>query len=286
MSLILSFYPLSRWKKFQHIRSFGAERCILQLWTTFWLPAWLGLSLLLLLFSQTKIGFLCHNVLPHEHQSWDRWMSWLVLRFGSFWIVQSQSQQKQLWNLIKREPIVIAPHPIYSMFTDAKIDPEVAKTKLGITKQTHVLLFFGMIRPYKGLDIALHALAQIIVQQKNVMLVVAGDFWGSKTAYVELIQRLKLEDYVQLDDRYIPDEEVAIYFSAADILVAPYRHLTGSGVMRVAESFGVTVATWQQRSASNFAVETQNGDELTDGVKMEQLVNSCLEKIEATTQSF
>ncbi|MFN8439619.1 MAG: glycosyltransferase [Caldilineaceae bacterium] len=283
--LLDPFNPITWWQTVKVIRNFAADSCILQWWTSYWAPVWWVLAVFLALFTRIQIGFLCHNVLPHEERRWDRWLARSVLRLGSFWIVQSQAQQAQLESLIHKQPISIAPHPAYAMFTEAKIDRLAAKAKLGIASQSYLLLFFGMVRPYKGLDLALRALAQIVQQRSNVKLLVAGDFWGTKATYLALAEELKVLNFVQMEDRYIPDEEVALYFSAADMVMAPYRHLTGSGVMRVAESFGLPIATWQNEHRRNENGDVNDKSTTTEETKILRLVDAVLAGMEGNLQN-
>jgi glycosyltransferase involved in cell wall biosynthesis len=106
-----------------------------------------------------------------------------------------------------------------------------------------VLLFFGIVREYKGLQDVLVALPEIRAQLGRVILLIAGEFWEDKRPYLGLIEQLRIGDSVIIEDKYIPNEDVAVYFSAADVLVAPYRRATGSGVVQMARGFGAPVIT-------------------------------------------
>jgi glycosyltransferase involved in cell wall biosynthesis len=105
---------------------------------------------------------------------------------------------------------------------------------LGISKHQHVLLFFGIVRPYKGLQVLLDSLTLLKSESQTPFLIVAGEFWDGAQAYLDAIQRLGLNDAVRIENRYIPNEEVDLFFSAADVLVAPYLAGTQSAAVALA----------------------------------------------------
>jgi glycosyltransferase involved in cell wall biosynthesis len=129
------------------------------------------------------------------------------------------------------------------MFADERIPKEEARRRLGLSLDVPVLLFFGIVREYKGLRDILEALPKIQARLGKVILLVAGEFWEDERLYLEVIKRLGIGDSVVIEDRYILNEEVPLYFSAADVLVAPYRRVTGSGVVRMALGCGCPVIT-------------------------------------------
>jgi glycosyltransferase involved in cell wall biosynthesis len=129
------------------------------------------------------------------------------------------------------------------MFADQRIPREEARRRLELPLEAPVLLFFGIVREYKGLADVLTALPEVQTRFGRVTLVVAGEFWDDKEPYLETIERLGIVDSVLIEDHYISNEDVPLYFSAADVLVAPYRRATGSGVVQMARGLGVPVIT-------------------------------------------
>jgi glycosyltransferase involved in cell wall biosynthesis len=127
------------------------------------------------------------------------------------------------------------------MFAGQHISKTEARQLLGIPQNVPVLLFFGIVRPYKGLKYLIQSLAETGLQAEKPFLLVAGEIWQEKAGYVEQIQNLGLSGRVRLEDRYIPNEEVARYFCAADLLVAPYIQGTQSGAIKMALGFGLPV---------------------------------------------
>jgi glycosyltransferase involved in cell wall biosynthesis len=203
--------------------------------------------------------YICHNVLPHESQPWDSWLARLAWQWGTQFIVQSTEEKKRLLDLMPDTHVDVVSHPVYDMFADQRMTQEKARQELGLSLDVPVLLFFGIIREYKGLEDLLNALPKIRTQLKEVILIVAGEFWEDKPSYQMMIDKLGIADSVILDDRYIPNEEVPVYFSAADVLVAPYRRVTGSGVMQMALGCKCPVITTQAGNSANVVQSGING---------------------------
>jgi len=238
-----SLNPLTWLTSFWRICRYRPDVVILQWWTVFWAPVWFVLGLLNRLFLRRPLVIICHNVLPHEAQWWDPWLARIVLRWGARFIVQSTEEQERLLALIPEAYVDVVPHPVYDMFADQRISKEEARQRLDLPPDALVLLFFGIVREYKGLQDILAVLPEIRDRLGSVILLVAGEFWDDKRPYLEMIERLGIGELVITEDRYIPNEEVALYFSAADLLVAPYRRVTGSGAVQMARGFGVPVIT-------------------------------------------
>ncbi|RMF29858.1 MAG: glycosyltransferase, partial [Chloroflexi bacterium] len=236
-----SLNPITWLVTFLRIRRYRPDAIILQWWTTFWAPAWFVFGVLNRLLLRRPLLYICHNVLPHEAKPWDRWLTRLVLRWGTRFIVQSETERARLAALMPGAQSTVVPHPVYDMFADGRIAKEDARERLGLPQDVPVLLFFGIVREYKGLRDLLKAMPKVRARLGEVKLVIAGEFWENKESYLGLIEGLGIRDSVVIEDRYIPNEEVALYFSAADVLVAPHRRMTGSGAVQMARGFGVPV---------------------------------------------
>jgi glycosyltransferase involved in cell wall biosynthesis len=247
-----SLNPLTWLATFWRICCFRPQRLVLQWWTSFWAPVWLTLALLNRLWLRSPLVFLCHNVLPHDARWWERWVSWLTLRWGNRFIVQSEQERERLLHLLPSAVIDIVPHPVYTLFAGQRVPKSEARQRLNLPEDAPVLLFFGIVRPYKGLADLIEALPAVRRAVPEIRLLIAGEFWEDRANYLARIQQLQLDEIVQIDDRYLPNEEVALYFSAADALVAPYRMQTGSAVIGQAQGFGLPVVT--------LAPDRANGD--------------------------
>ena len=238
-----SLNPVTWLTAFWRIRRYRPDVLIIPWWTTFWAAAWSVLGALNRLFLRSPLVFICHNVLPHEARWWDPPLAKIVLRWGTCFVAQSAEEERRLAALIPGARIAVIPHPVYDMFASERIPKEEACRRLGLPPDVPILLFFGIVREYKGLQDVLAALPVIQARLGRVILVVAGEFWEDKGPYLEAIQRLGIDDSVVIEDRYIPNEDVPVYFSAADALMALYRRVTGSGAVRMAQGFGLPVVT-------------------------------------------
>lgn len=238
-----SLNPVTWLITFWRICRYRPQLFILQWWTTFWAPVWLVIGGLYRILDRGPLLILCHNVLPHEAKRGSRQLTRLVLRLGTHFIAQSESEQERLLQLLPKARVSVVPHPVYDMFTDKRLPKDVARAQLNIEDDIPVLLFFGIVREYKGLEDLLQAMPHIKKHLPKVMLLIAGEFWDPLEPYRELIETLGIGDAVRIDARYIPNEEVSVYFSAADLVVAPYRRTTGSGVVQLAVGFGTPVVT-------------------------------------------
>jgi glycosyltransferase involved in cell wall biosynthesis len=188
---------------------------------------------------------LIHNVLPHEQKPWDRLLAKTALSQGDIFIVQTEQEANRLQDLVPGANQTICSHPVYNMFSAAGFPKTDAKNQLGISPDKKVLLFFGIVRPYKGLETLIHALALLHPRGIKPTLIVAGEFWQDKSSLLNLIEKVNIMEQVLIEDRYILDQEIPTYFSAADIFVAPYRKGTQSGAVKLALGFNLPVVLSQ-----------------------------------------
>ncbi len=235
--------PSTWWQTANRISAFKPDLVVIPWWTTFWAPAFTTLAHMLRRRSLATL-FLIHNVLPHEPRRLDVWLARLALSRGQAFIVQSEREKARLLSLLPNACVEICAHPLYEMFARAPISKAEARRHLGLPEALPLVLFFGIVRPYKGLKYLIEAIAQLQEQGEAVDLLVAGEFWDDPAAYLRQIERLKVRDRVHLSNRYIPNEEVAWFFSAADLFVAPYVGGTQSGALKLAQGFGIpSIAT-------------------------------------------
>lgn len=185
----------------------------------------------------TRVIFLCHNVGAHDATPWDRWLTSYGLRNCDAVIVHSDADAQQVTRhrLRASARVVRTTHPAYDLPEfGAALDPATARTRLGLAGD--VLLFFGLVRRYKGLADVIAALPRIR-QRRDCTLLVAGEFYEPRAHYDAQIRALGLSEHVRLCDGYVPNEQVGVYFSAADMVLAPYRRATQSGVVALAQQF-------------------------------------------------
>lgn len=211
------------------------DALIVQHWMPFFAPAF-GMIARSLRKKGIPTFVVVHNPLPHEKRFGDKALTRFLFRASQGLMVLAQKSEGVLRSLGIQQPIRFSPHPIYDMFGEA-IPQTKARKKLKIPPKTKVLLFFGMIRRYKGLQTLLQALPQVIQALPDVHLVVAGECYEDAELYQSIIEQPDLKAHLSFHANYIPNEAVATYFSAADVVVQPYLSATQSGVTQIALQF-------------------------------------------------
>jgi glycosyltransferase involved in cell wall biosynthesis len=230
--------PYTWWLTARNISQQKPDLVVIQWWTTFWALAYACIGWFLER-RNIKVGFIIHNVLPHEPRFFDPFLAKMALSTGQYFIAQTEKEKERLLRLLPGREVGLCHLPTYAFLAERKIPKDDARQKLGIPLSTSLILFFGIVRPYKGIKFLLDSMA--ILKYKDTdhapFLIVAGEIWENKEAFQEQIKQLRLEDCVRLDDRYIPDEEASVMFSAADIFVAPYIDGTQSAAVGLALGF-------------------------------------------------
>ena len=245
---------------------------ILPWWVIFWVPQFLTIIVLIKLFSKTKLLFISHNVVEHEANFIKKWLSKIVLSRGDFFIVHSLEEKEKLIDLIGERNIIDTFHPTYEVFDYERISSTSARKKLQINNKW-VILFFGFVREYKGLKHLLNAMPKIL-EELDVRLIIAGEFWDDKDNYTDLIKKLNITDNVSIFDDYIPNEAVPSFFYASDIVVLPYISVTGSGMVQLAYGFNKPVVVSNigalsqvvKNRKTGYLVEKGNSDDIAEAV--------------------
>lgn len=186
----------------------------------------------------TKVICIADNIFPHEKRPGDKIFTKYFLKPIDGFITMSQKVLQDLKEFAKNKPAKFVPHPLYDNFGDI-ISKEEARKKLGINEAEKLILFFGFIRKYKGLDILLNAM-KILKSEKNyedLKLLVAGEFYEDEKNYEQLLNDSVIKETLILETNFISDSEVKFYFCAADCVVQPYRNATQSGVTPLAYHF-------------------------------------------------
>ena len=190
----------------------------------------------------TKIICIADNIIPHEKRFGDKPFTRYFIKPVDAFITMSEKVMSDLRLFTTTKKALLVPHPLYDNFGE-KISKELARKKLGIANEELVILFFGFIRKYKGLDILLDAMKLINENTKLITpkpkLLIAGEFYEDRKVYDEQIERLGIKDNLILHTGFIPDSEVKNYLCAADVVIQPYRNATQSGVTPLAYHFEV-----------------------------------------------
>ncbi len=181
-----------------------------------------------------------HNVHSHEKSGLFDLLSGLLFKLSDHVIVHSETNRMQMIQhyAIPEERVTAIPHGPLDFHTLKNVSREKARQEMNMKPEEKVILLFGAIRPYKGIDTAISAFDQVRKEIPEARLVIAGKLWGKWTPYSEMIKNRKLEQYIHTTLQYIPSEMVSFFFNAADLVILPYHHFDSqSGVGSIAVSF-------------------------------------------------
>lgn len=205
----------------------------------FWLPfmgASLGTISRILKSEKTQLLCIAHNIIPHELRLGDKMLTRYFIKKIDGFLAMTQKVLDDLNVFDKSSPKVLTPHPIYDNF--GEIEPrEKAIESLKLNQDYRYILFFGLIRDYKGLDLLLEAFSANEIREKNIKLIIAGEYYSNQAHYKKLIEKYNLEQDIIQVEQFIPDSEVHLYFNACDLVVQPYKSATQSGVTQIAYHF-------------------------------------------------
>lgn len=233
---INSVNPINWLKVGRRISEEKPDLVIIRYWLPFLAPCLGTIASLIRKNKHSVVICLADNVIPHEHRPGDRLLTNYFMQRIDGLIAMSQSVLKDGNSFRKNLPQGFCPHPIFDNYGE-KLSIEVAKERLKLDLNIRYLLFFGFIRDYKGLDLLINAFADERLRKFPVKLLVAGEYYSSPESYLQLIKEHKLEDIIELRTDFIPDDEVNLYFSAADMVVQPYKSATQSGVTQIGYHF-------------------------------------------------
>ncbi len=234
-TLINSINPLNWIKVGWQLRKKNPSLIIVRFWIPFMGPC-LGTILRLVNKRQTKVICIADNIIPHEKRPGDQLFTRYFVKSCDGFVTMSKSVFNDLKKIAPDKPAKLTAHPLYDQF-GPPLPKKIAREKLAIASQDKIILFFGFIRPYKGLDLLLTAMREQPLQSMDVKLLIAGEFYEHESRYHQLIQEYQLQKRVILHTNFIPDEEVGLYLSAADVIVQPYKTATQSGVTPLAYHF-------------------------------------------------
>ncbi len=235
-AVINSVNPLNWIKIGNRLKKEKPDLIIVRFWLPFMGPA-LGTILRRVQKNKhTKIICIADNVIPHEKRFGDKPFTNYFLKSCDAFITMSEKVMSDLRIFQPSKPALLVSHPLYDNF-GAIISKEEAREKLGIGNQELIVLFFGFIRKYKGLDMLLEAMADERIKKAGIKLLVAGEFYEDAKPFHEQIDKLGIKDRLILRTDFIQDSEVKNYLCAADVVIQPYRNATQSGVTPLAYHF-------------------------------------------------
>ena len=233
---INSVNPLNWLSVGRELKKLAPDLIVVRYWLPLMGPALGTIIKLAKKNGHTKVVAITDNILPHEKRPGDIPFTRYFLKQCDAFLTMSSIVLKELRLFEPVKPAVQTVHPLYDSF-GGKISKEEARAFLNIHAADKVILFFGFIRKYKGLDILLEAVKILPDNLRGAKLLVAGEFYEDEKKYSEMISRLSISDKLILKTAFIPEKEVKYYFCAADAVVQPYRSATQSGVTPLAYHF-------------------------------------------------
>lgn len=240
--LINSINPLNWMNIGLLLRRRKPDMVIFQWWNPFFAPCYMAInSILKNGHSKVKTVAIAHNVLPHEKFPLQKILTRSFFAKIDHFIVHSKEEEIKLLEIKPQASVARTVLPAFNGFENRKFTKAEAKNRIGIKGEDFILLFFGFIREYKGLKYLIEAMPEIIKEYPSIRLLIVGAFYDEKKKYTDKITSLGLEESIIVRDGYLPDNEVGVYFTAADLVVLPYITATQSGVVQIAYNYGVPV---------------------------------------------
>lgn len=233
---INSVNPVSWYMAGRRLKQQRPDLIVTQFWLPFMGAAFGTIHRLAKSNGHTQVVGITHNVVPHEKRPLDQQLTNYFVQSCDGFVAMSRSVLNDLEQFTSNTNKVFIPHPVYDNFGE-KVDKKIARQHLHIDENEKLILFFGLIRQYKGLDWLIEAMNNPQLRQLNVKLLIAGEYYEPAEPYEQLIAKYSLQDRVLLHTRFIPNDEVKYYFSAADMVVQPYRRATQSGISQMAYHF-------------------------------------------------
>ncbi|HUN17731.1 MAG TPA: glycosyltransferase [Saprospiraceae bacterium] len=274
--ILNSINPISWYNTAKKIKEFNPDLVVVDWWQPFFGPCHFGVLSLLGSSYKDRILFITENVISHESRFIDKILTKIGLAKASKFLVLSNKVQDDIKSLFPTKAIFKSELPIYDCYDNNKsLNKSELRSKFGFNNSDKVLLFFGYIRHYKGLDILIESLKILRSEDKSYKLLVAGESYENEEIYLDLISEYKLESAVHMENKFISNEDVGSYFYASDVAVLPYRSATQSGILNMAYGFNKPVVITNVGGLAEFVVEDQTGvivnesspDSIANGIK-------------------
>lgn len=237
ITAVNSINPLNWRKTGKELKHLKPDLLVVRYWLPFMAPCLGTIASITKKNKHTRVVAITDNVIPHEKRPFDKQLTKYFLKKADAFVTMSSSVEKDLLHFgVHKNRVFRCPHPLYDHF--GKIaDRKQARDFLKLDTDHKLVLFFGFIREYKGLDLLIKAFAEPAMRTLPVSLLVAGEFYTRAKPYLEMVEEYKLQDRVIWRTNFIPNDAVRYYFSAADLVAQPYKHATQSGVTQVAYHF-------------------------------------------------
>lgn len=279
--IVNSVSPFTWLKTARRIKELKPDLVVFDWWHPFFSFCHFSISFLLGQQYKNKILFITENFISHEGHFVDRLLTKIGLANASAFLSLSEKVEKDLIAISKRRKIYRSELPVYDCYdltesndNSIKSVSNSSKKDFGFAENDFVLLFFGYIRKYKGLDLLLNAMPKLIKKIPNIKLLVVGESYEGFSFYKNIVTELNITNHVKMENRFVANEEVAKYYSSSDLVILPYRSATQSGILNVAYGFLKPVLVTDVGGLAEFVddkktgiiVEPESPDAICNGV--------------------
>ncbi len=228
-------------------------------WHPFFGLCHFGISAMLPSIFKKKIIFITENYISHEGNIVDRLLTKIGLTNSKAFIALSDIVEKELISNNPGKKIFRSELPVYDCYKIENNSASQTRASLGFGENDKVLLFFGYVRKYKGLDILIEAMPEILKSYPEAKLLIVGEFYDDPMEYTSRIKSLGIQEKVKIVNQFVPNEEVGKYYIASDLVVLPYRSATQSGILNVAYGFLKPVLVTRVGGLSEFMLKDKTG---------------------------
>jgi len=273
--LINSINPFNWLKVAKKLREEEADLVVFDWWQPFFGPCHTVISSRIKSFYKWKILFITENYISHEGSFIDHTLTKIGLKNAGAFLTLSAKVESELKKTAGERKIYRSELPVYDCYqSSGGVSSEEAKVSFGFSRDSKVILFFGYVRKYKGLDLLLDAMPGIIAKDPGIKLLVAGEFYDEFEFYKNIINKRDISSSVYMINKFISNEEVYKYYEPADLVILPYRSGTQSGILNVAYGFLKPVlvtrvgglAEFVDEGKSGFVIEPDSPEAIVDGV--------------------
>lgn len=222
-----------------------------------------------------KVLFITENIISHEARFYDYYLTQRALKSADKFLVLSDIVEKGIKHFYPDIPLYKSKLPIYDCYKfDDKLTQEQIRTKIKLPQDKKIILFFGYIREYKGLEFLIKAMPKILEKCKDAYLLIVGEFYDKSEKYYNLVNQLKIEDSVKFIPEFVPNEDIGLYYTSSDLVVLPYNSATQSGVLNIAYGFKKPVVVTNvgglpelvEEGKTGFIAEPKNPDSIAENV--------------------
>ncbi len=261
--ILNSINPFTWYRAYKKIKTLQPDLVLFVWWMPFFGPCYGTINWLLKKFTKIKIVYLVENFVSHEKRFFDLMLTKFTLNQADAFVTLSGHIKERIEEILKPKPTFQTTLPIYDFYDLKNYTKETAKEYLQIIEK-NVILFFGLIRHYKGLDQLIKALPLILKNNPNTLLLIAGECYEDIEFYKIIISTLNIESHCKLIDKFIANEDVEPYFKAADTVCLPYYHGTQSGILMMAYGFKKPVVVTNVGGVAELVIENKTGKIIAD----------------------